>query len=82
VSTKRKVSLSLDAEIVDEFGREAPDGLSTEVNVVLRAEVERRRRHRALRALLDRLAAEDGALGPDDEGEIARFERALGGREV
>jgi hypothetical protein len=81
VSPKRKVSLSLDADLVDEFEQEAAEGLSAQVNVVLRAEVDRRRRHRALQALLDRLAAEDGPLGPDDEAEIARFERALGGRD-
>lgn len=80
VSPKRKISLSLDADLVDEF-EEAAEGLSAQVNLVLRAEVDRRRRHRALRALLDRLAAQDGPLGPDDEAEIARFERALGGRD-
>lgn len=79
MNPKRKVSLSLDADLVDELGQEAQEGLSTQVNVVLRAEVERRRRQRALRALLDRLAAEDGPLGPDDADEIARFVRALGG---
>ena len=30
--------------------------------------------------LLDRLDAEEGPLGPDDEAEIGRYERALGGR--
>jgi hypothetical protein len=79
VSTKRKISLSLDADLVDEFEQDATDGLSAQVNLVLRAEVDRRRRHRALQALLDRMSAEDGPLGPHDEAEIARFERALGG---
>ncbi|HKH05467.1 MAG TPA: type II toxin-antitoxin system CcdA family antitoxin [Acidimicrobiales bacterium] len=74
---KRKVSLSLDADLVDELEHDADEGLSSQVNVVLRAEVERRRRQRALRALLDRLAQEDGALTADDEGEIQRFEQAL-----
>lgn len=78
--TKRKISLSLDADLVDEFEQDAAEGLSAQVNVVLRAEVDRRRRHRALRALLDRLAASDGPLGPKDEAEIGRFERALGGQ--
>jgi hypothetical protein len=79
VTSKRKISLSLDADLVDEFEQDATGGLSAQVNDALRAEVDRRRRQRALRALLDRLAAEDGPLGPDDEAEIARFERALGG---
>jgi hypothetical protein len=39
----------------------------------------RGRRHRPLRQLPDRLAAEDGALTADDEAEIVRFEQALGG---
>jgi hypothetical protein len=79
VNIKRKISLSLDADLVDEFGQDPGGGLSSQVNVVLRAEVERRRRHRALQALLDRLAAEDGPLTPADEAEIVRFEQALGG---
>jgi antitoxin CcdA len=74
---KRKISLSLDADLVDELEHDADEGLSSQVNVVLRAEVERRRRQRALRALLDRLAEEDGALTADDEAEIQRFEQAL-----
>ena len=80
MNPKRKISLSLDADLVDEFGQDADEGLSSQVNVVLRAEVERRRRHRALQSFLDRLAAEDGALTADDEAEIVRFEQALGGR--
>ena len=79
VSSKRKVSLSLDADLVEEFGHEAGEGLSSQVNVVLRAEIDRRRRHRALRTLLDRLEAEDGPFGADDEEEITRFVQALGG---
>jgi antitoxin CcdA len=75
---KRKISLSLDADLVDELEHDADDGLSSQVNVVLRAEVERRRRQRALRVLLDRLGSEDGPLTADDEAEIQRFEQALG----
>lgn len=77
VVAKRKISLSLDADLVDELEHDADEGLSSQVNVVLRAEVERRRRQRALRALLDRLAQEDGSLTADDEAEIRRFEQAL-----
>lgn len=78
--SKRKVSLSLDADLVDELEQSTDEGLSGQVNQAVRAEVERRRGQRALRALLDRLDAEEGPLGPDDEAEIGRFERALGGR--
>jgi len=78
--SKRKVSLSLDADLVDELEQSTDEGLSGQVNQAVRAEVERRRRQRALRSLLDRLDVEEGPLGPDDEAEIARYEQALGGR--
>jgi hypothetical protein len=78
--SKRKVSLSLDADLVDELEQSTDEGLSGQVNEAVRAEVERRRRHRALRALLDRLDVEEGPLGQGDEAEIRRYERALGGR--
>jgi hypothetical protein len=61
---------------------EADDGttLSAEVNSALRAEVTRRKRHQALADLLDHLADERGRLdAPEDEAEIARFMRLLGG---
>jgi antitoxin CcdA len=78
MSGKRKVSLSLDSDLVDELENDT-DALSAQVNVVLRAEVEKRRRHRALKALLDRLDEEDGPLGPEDEADIERLVIALGG---
>jgi antitoxin CcdA len=80
VVSKRKVSLSLDADLVDELEQSTDEGLSGQVNKAVRAEVERRRRQRALRALLDRLDLEEGPLGQDDEAEISRYEWALGGR--
>jgi hypothetical protein len=79
MTSKRKVSLSLDSDLVDELENDT-DALSAQVNVVLRAEVEKRRRHRALQALLDRLDEEDGPLGPEDEADIERLVIALGGR--
>jgi hypothetical protein len=46
----------------------------------LRAEVTRRKRHQALADLLDHLADERGRLdAPEDEAEIARYMRLLGG---
>ena len=81
MNPKRKISLSLDADLIEEFEQDVGEGLSSQVNVVLRAEVERRRRHRALQALLERLSVEDGPLGLEDEQEILRYEQALGGHQ-
>jgi post-segregation antitoxin CcdA len=79
VMAKRKVSLSLDADLVDELER-APDlALSAQVNEAIRVEVSRRRRQQALRVLLDVLAAEDGPLTAEDEAEIGRYRHLLGG---
>ena len=79
-SAKRKVSVTLDADLV--VGLEAQGGttLSAEVNSALRAEFTRRRRQQALADLLDHLADERGRLDtPEDEAEIARYMRLLGG---
>jgi post-segregation antitoxin (ccd killing protein) len=76
---KRKVSVTLDAELVEAVEAEG-ENLSARVNRALRGDLERRRRQRALGALLDRLAEEQGPLDrPEDEAEIARFARLLGG---
>lgn len=80
MASKRKVSLSLDADLVEELGRATDEALSVQVNDAIRHEVERRRRQEALRALLDHLVAADGPLGPEDQAEVERFEQALGGR--
>ena len=78
-TTKRKVSLSLDEELIAELESDA-EGLSSQVNDAVRAEVERRRRHRALEMLLAHLDESEGPLDTDtDEAEIARFMRLLGG---
>lgn len=54
--------------------------LSAEVNSALRAEFTKRKRQQALEQLLDHLAGERGVLDtPDDEAEIARYMRLLGG---
>ena len=50
------------------------------MNSALRAEFTRRKRQQALADLLDRLADERGSLDtPEDEAEIARYMRLLGG---
>ena len=66
---KRKVSVSLDEDLVAELERE-DQGLSTQVNQALRTELERRRRNRLLVELLDRLDAEHG---PVDESLVAKY---------
>jgi hypothetical protein len=78
---KRKVSVTLDADLVAALGADSGTTLSAEVNSALRAEFTRRRRQQALAHLLDHLADERGRLDtPEDEAEIARYIRLLGGR--
>lgn len=77
---KRRVSVTLDADLVAAVEAEAGTTLSAEVNSALRAEFTRRRRQQALADLLDHLAQERGRLDtPEDEAEIARYMRLLGG---
>jgi antitoxin component of MazEF toxin-antitoxin module len=77
---KRKVSVTLDADLVAALEADGGTTLSAEVNSALRAEFTRRKRQQALADLLDHLAAERGALDtPEDEAEIARYMRLLGG---
>jgi antitoxin CcdA len=66
---KRKVSVSLDEDLVEELEREE-QGLSAQVNGAVRAEIERRRRQRLLVDLLDHLDAEHG---PVDESLIEKY---------
>jgi hypothetical protein len=77
---KRKVSVTLDADLVAALEAEDGTSLSAEVNSALRAEFARRQRQQALGDLLDHLAEERGRLdAPEDEAEIARYMRLLGG---
>ncbi|HET9256897.1 MAG TPA: type II toxin-antitoxin system CcdA family antitoxin [Pseudonocardiaceae bacterium] len=77
---KRKVSITLDADLVDALAAQG-GALSSRVNDAVRQELARLRRHEALGALLDRLAAERGPLDtPEDEAEMRRFAELLGGR--
>ena len=66
---KRKVSVSLDEDLVEELERE-DQGLSAQVNLALRAELERRRRTRLLTELLDQL---DEEHGPVDESLVEKY---------
>jgi antitoxin component of MazEF toxin-antitoxin module len=77
---KRKVSVTLDADLVAALEADGRTTLSAEVNSALRAEFTRRKRHQALADLLDHLAAERGELDTaEDQAEIARYMRLLGG---
>ena len=71
---KRKVSVSLDEDLVAEL-ETGDEALSAQVNEAIRSEVERRRRNRLLGEMLDAL---DAALGPVDEAIIAKYEQLLG----
>lgn len=77
---KRKVSVTLDADLVAALESSEGTTLSAEVNSALRAEFTRRKREQALADLLDHLAGERGRLdSPEDEAEITRYMRLLGG---
>jgi len=60
--------------VVEELERE-DQGLSTQVSLALRAELERRRRNRLLMELLDELDAEHG---PVDESLTEKYVGLLG----
>lgn len=70
---KRKVSVSLDEDLVEELEREDL-ALSTQVNLALRAELERRRRNRLLSELLDQLDAQHGQV---DESLVQKYVELL-----
>ena len=61
---KRKVSVTLDAELVAAMEADGSTSLSAEVNSALRAEFTRRKRQQALADLLDHLEAERGGWTP------------------
>lgn len=73
-TTKRRVSLSLDADLVAELGA-AGEPLSSQVNEAVRLEVEKRRRHRLLGDALD---AHEAARRPVDEELVRKYTALLG----
>jgi len=73
ITAKRKVSVSLDEDLVEELEQE-DQGLSAQVNQALRAELDRRRRNRLLVELLDQLDAEHG---PVDEPLVQTYVELL-----
>jgi len=68
-STKRKVSVSLDADLVAELEL-ADEALSTQVNDAIRAQLERRRRSRLLGEFLEDLDALEGLV---DEALVSKY---------
>jgi metal-responsive CopG/Arc/MetJ family transcriptional regulator len=67
--TKRKVSVSLDEDLVEEL-EQGDEGLSTQVNDAIRAELTRRRRHRLLGEMLDEL---ETVHGPVNEKLVQKY---------
>ena len=72
-STKRKVSVSLDEDLVAEL-EAGGEAVSAQVNDAVRIELERRRRQRLLGELLDDLSARHG---PPDEKLVTKYLDAL-----
>ena len=72
-TTKRKVSVSLDADLVDEL-ESSDEALSAQVNKALRNELIRRRRQRVLGELLAELGE---SHGPVDEQLVERYSDLL-----
>ncbi|MEM9134825.1 MAG: type II toxin-antitoxin system CcdA family antitoxin [Actinomycetota bacterium] len=68
-TTKRKVSVSLDADLVDEL-EASEEALSTQVNEAIRNELTRRRRQRALGEML---AAWNESHGEVDEHLVEHY---------
>ncbi len=72
-TTKRKVSVSLDADLVDEL-EASEEALSAQVNEAIRNELVRRRRQRVLGEMLAKL---DELHGPVDEDLVEHYSRLL-----
>jgi len=68
-NTKRKVSVSLDAELVDEL-EASEEAVSAQVNDAIRNELVKRRRQRVLGEMLTELDEEHGPL---DEEVIEHY---------
>jgi metal-responsive CopG/Arc/MetJ family transcriptional regulator len=68
-TTKRKVSVSLDEDLVAEL-EQADEAVSTQINEAVRLELEQRRRNRLLTEMLDHLEA---TRGPVDERLVRKY---------
>ncbi len=72
--TKRKVSVSLDEDLVAEL-EGGDEALSSQVNDAVRLELTRRRRHRLLGQMLDEF---ESTSGPVDENLVRKYTDLLG----
>jgi antitoxin CcdA len=72
-TTKRKVSVSLDEDLVTEL-EAGGEALSSQVNEAVRSELQRRRHHRLLGEMLDELDTENGPL---DEQVVRKYMELL-----
>lgn len=70
-AAKRKISVSLDADLVAEL-EQARQSLSAQVNTALRLDLDRRRRQRLLDEMLNEL---DQQYGPPEEARIEHYMR-------
>jgi metal-responsive CopG/Arc/MetJ family transcriptional regulator len=73
-TTKRKVSVSLDEDLVEELEM-GGEGLSSQVNDAIRVEIARRRRHRLLGEMLDEF---ETVHGPVSEKLVQKYVDLLG----
>lgn len=73
-TAKRKISVSLDEDLVAELDKRG-GSLSAQVNAAVRETLAHQSRQRRLAELLDTLDAEEG---PVDETLVERFKRLLG----
>lgn len=73
-TTKRKVSVSLDEDLVAEL-EAGGDTLSAQVNDAVRVELGRRRQQRLLATMLDEL---EFVHGPADEKLVQKYADLLG----
>ncbi len=71
---KRKVSLTLDADLLDSLDV-PPRALSATVNELLRAGWEEQQYQRDLTRLAERLYIQYGLDNPEDEADLARLAR-------
>jgi len=72
-STKRKVSVSLDQELVAEL-EAGGEALSSQVNEAVRRELARRRRHQLLDEILHDY---EQSAGPPDEPTVTKYMELL-----
>ena len=71
--TRRKISISLDEELIAEL-KTAGQSLSAQINAAVRMEIERRHRQRLLSEFLDQLDAEHG---PVDKALVDKYTQLL-----